>query len=406
MSFLIAPILAQALNVSVGDRTETRVRSTDDVSAVDVVRRANATVRLTTPRSSWSLAYTPTLTLLAIGDSSASRSFLHGLTLIEQLRLSPRLTAQFSESASYGFQNFRVMSVSAATGSIDSGTETGTPTPPSGGATTPTQTMPALQNGVIDQNTRYYDVAMRGAVFYQLTRRWTESVFASYSSSAGISEASLRRFPKSIETEGGETTTYAVSRLDSIGLTGTVTRYEMPAIATVNGGTIEFGWSRNLSPFARGSLALDESFWSWKSIAGEERRMTFTGGYGSFTYEKPYHHGDRVRLLIQERVSPKMDRFLGTFNPQSVTTVSVGKTHERLSLFLSGNAIITSGTMARTSRYGYSGDVKLSYEIDRQVDVECGVRQSGFAADNGNSATVTRAVYLAISFSSESTRTQ
>ena len=68
---LIHCVLAQAVTVAAGDRTEIRTRVQGSDLRFDAETRPSVRLALTTPRTSYSFGYIPTVTALAFGSADS-----------------------------------------------------------------------------------------------------------------------------------------------------------------------------------------------------------------------------------------------------------------------------------------------------------------------------------------------
>src|SRR5664279_974393 len=117
MSILVTSLLLQTLSMSVGDRSELRVReggtASQDNAQVDVVTSGRLALNLAKRHVKWTLGYNPQWTALSIGTPNASTIFVQNANLAGQLQLSRLTNLSFSESASYGQRNLRLLPISA-----------------------------------------------------------------------------------------------------------------------------------------------------------------------------------------------------------------------------------------------------------------------------------------------------
>jgi hypothetical protein len=407
MFALLVPLLAQALSVGVGDRTEARVRSTDGQGSVDLVTQATGGMRFTSPRYRWELTYAPTLTQLSLAQSSTSQLVVHNGMLAEQLRLSPRTTAFFAETATYGLQNFRVQSVSSP-GSLGAGVSSN-PSDATASGTPTTQPTPGSQSGtsslgVVDQTTRYVALSVSGSLSHQFSRRWRGDISTGYAMSEGVDSASRIRFPQLKQLYGESSAYFAATQRDSLNLTARAERADMPSIMSAYGETLELGWSRRLSAFTRTRLTAGEAFIVWDNANGDKRRILLPVGSAGLTFAGRIGRGRSMQVSALERVAPVIDRFRGTVYPQATSTLTVSATFDKLMPYASAFAAITGGSVPRTSRYSYGAILSLAYRLSKSFVVEAGVRQSVFWLTDGSPTTSSWVAYLAATFSTGDVR--
>src|SRR4051812_9493951 len=103
---LLPFVLAQAVTVSVGDRSEARARVQTGVTRYDVETRPVVRLDATTRRVGFSLGYSPLLTELNLGDPDAFFVLYHSAFASAGAHWR-RTRLSLSQSGSYGRQNFR-----------------------------------------------------------------------------------------------------------------------------------------------------------------------------------------------------------------------------------------------------------------------------------------------------------
>ncbi|HET9958305.1 MAG TPA: hypothetical protein VFQ61_27610 [Polyangiaceae bacterium] len=139
MSPWIVPILAQALSLSVGDRTEARLRVETNDRVPEAETRPYADLRWSGRRSALSFGYSPLFVLSPLDEKKPELYVLHTARIGFDFR-QRRTAYQITQTASYGRQNFASTALSGTPG-LPAGTFPATPgTGPGGTVTTPTGT--------------------------------------------------------------------------------------------------------------------------------------------------------------------------------------------------------------------------------------------------------------------------
>ena len=206
MSLLLLPILAQALTVSLGDTSEARVRSDELGQHFDLVTTGRAALNLGLKRSSWTLYYSPSISQLSVGESDSTLVLYNMGGLGATLRLSPRTTVDFVETAGYGIENLRALAVAApqANSGATTGT-TGSPNSAQPGTTGPTAGETGSNTGALgtpvlaapeNATIKFGSVSSGAGVTQILDRKWAARMFASYTISGGLDSYSESVIPR------------------------------------------------------------------------------------------------------------------------------------------------------------------------------------------------------------------
>src|SRR5687768_2125644 len=102
---LIHCVLAQAVMVTAGDRTELRTRVQGSDLRFDAETRPFVRLALTTPRTSYSFGYIPTVTALAFGSEDSELIFAQSADANATFRWE-HTSFSINQSGSYGTRNF------------------------------------------------------------------------------------------------------------------------------------------------------------------------------------------------------------------------------------------------------------------------------------------------------------
>lgn len=212
--FALVPILAQAANLAVGDRTEVRARFDKYSGTAEASTSPFASVELADKRWNLQLRYSPSLTLTRI-DGYQDRTLIvfHTAQLVGQLRLR-RFSLSLSEAGSYGERNFFVDALGyngTTTPPLPAGGLVGTPAAPgapqtpgpggtTGTGTTGTGTTNPATNPTVAANldagtVRYGSSTTQANLGYAASRRTTTGAYARYMVSGGLDDRSKQYYP-------------------------------------------------------------------------------------------------------------------------------------------------------------------------------------------------------------------
>jgi len=199
----LAPVLAQVVSLSSGDRTEARARVDGSVVHYDAETLGWIALDGRSERTSFDLGYALLLSDLGIGTGDQEFLVLHSQFLGTSLRLR-RTMLSFHQSASYGEQNFRALSVrprgtltsrseAQTAASEDEGLGIGEPGPRVGvGGTTPP---PEAQPILIDEAVRLGSVVGAVGATTLFSRRFEGTAYAGYDYAGGLDELSRLVYP-------------------------------------------------------------------------------------------------------------------------------------------------------------------------------------------------------------------
>ncbi len=211
--FATVPILPQAVNLAVGDRTEVRARFDKYAGTAEASTNPYASAEVGEKLWTLQLRYSPSLTLTRV-DGYQDRTLIvfHTAQLIGQLRLR-RFTLALSEMGSYGERNFVVdaLGYNGATtpplppGGLATPGAPGTPQSPgtggtNGTGTTGTGALNPATNPTVAANlgagtVRYGSSTTQANLGYAVSRRSTTGAYARYMVSGGLDDRSQQFYP-------------------------------------------------------------------------------------------------------------------------------------------------------------------------------------------------------------------
>jgi hypothetical protein len=155
MSALVVTVLAQAIALNLGDRTEVRGVRDEFATDLEAETRPFARFSLTWPTASVGIGYSPALTLAPLESSTARERRQPGRTEDRHFELlhaadaqasvsfgSARTTLTLSQDVRYAQRNFRRELISSGTATSSPGGAVGTAAPTTPTPSTPTPTTP------------------------------------------------------------------------------------------------------------------------------------------------------------------------------------------------------------------------------------------------------------------------
>lgn len=230
MSLLVLPILAQAFSVIVGDTSEVRTRSDELGQHFDISTTGRISLNLALRRVKWTLLYSPNLSELNIGESmNASTQLIQAGALTANLRLGPRTNAMFSEYASYGQQNFRVLALSAPQlGTDTTGGSQGTSGTSQSGSTGPASGQTGVTSGpngpvilptYANARVTFGSTSSSIGISHRLDQTWSTSVFAGYTVGGGLNVFSQQTVPLARNYSAGSLLSHVLTPVDRLTLT-------------------------------------------------------------------------------------------------------------------------------------------------------------------------------------------
>lgn len=252
MNAWLAPVLAQVVALSAGDRTEARVRVDEGSVRYDAETLAWTGLTMKSRRAGLEAGYALMLSGLGLGSRDQELAALHGEYLGASFRLR-RTVISFGQSGSYGERNFRSLSVTPREALARP-----EPAEPGGGEPRPSE--PGPRDGVggtippaeiepisIDEAVRV-GALLGGVGFSSLLSRRTEVTgYAGYDYSGGLDELSRLVYPVYYGPFGSLGLRYRISATDGVSTHVTARRATNfdGEVATI--ATLEQRWSHRWS---------------------------------------------------------------------------------------------------------------------------------------------------------------
>ena len=408
MSPLVLPIFAQALSVVIGARSEVRLRADATGRFVDIADTGQVALNLKLRRTSWTLAYAPSLTQTGVGSDTPGRYLVHWAGLSLRLRLTPRTTVMWSENATYGEQNFRIQTVSvppptigngAVGGASGSGSSTVNPAPAvSNSGQSNAAAMAATGNNTI----RFGSLSNNLNVQYVLAHRWTAGALASYTLMGELDSYVPVLLPRMRAYQAGLQLTHAASRRDTITLESDTnyTLIEPNAKSEIVSATVTGIHTLNRRAFV---TAFGSGYYvHFVDLSGNRSSAVLPGTGASFTtaFALP-PRPSRLTVTTTASIAPLIDYRYGGVNNLATVNAAFAWADRPVSLQVGGSAARSVGSFgAVTILSVYALTETLGYQLDRRNHwlVTVGSRQAKQTYAAGPQLPLVWVAFAAISY--------
>jgi hypothetical protein len=342
-----------AATLTLSDRTETRLRDPGDLPtapSVDIATMPEARLVLASSRLTFSLAYTPRLTLWDVNDVGLRPLWLDAASARLESRFD-RTTLSLAQDASYGSMSFADLTFA--------------PSPE--GAPPRVDVVPSSQ--IVEFESTSTTLASRTQ-----TLRWAFGSSIGYQLSGGADSASRLVIPLQKGPVAEATATFAGSPVDGFvtTLTGSETTFSSgPEIIL---GEVDEGWRRRWSAVTETDVTLGVSEARVRTSPLAEG-VDETNPVAEVVLEhRVVSDYDRVTLRIDARLGPVVNRLLGIVDERIQGTLGSKWTHGPLvaSAFASAQQSVNTGGPDATELV--AGEVSLSYAVTEAVAFDMGVR--------------------------------
>lgn len=374
MGSLTALLFAQSLTLTLGDTTDLRGRWFEDDTSYDAITTPFATLQLDDRRTSYSLSYQPSVSVLNIGEEDSETVLFNTLSFDATARFRNH-TLTLTQQLDYGRRNFRYEAVPG----LETGLDEPTDGPPSGA---PDELAPG-QVEAQDTTVEFGASRTIASLSHQLTRQLTLSEFAGYEVSAGLGE-SRTEYPLQRGVLAGSNLGYGLTRRDVLTteVTGSVFHTE-PDVETIV-VTLSESWAHEFSEDLRVSGGAGVAYGRTTTPEGTLETLTVAvGPIGDASIEYNWgSSGANYSLLITGGIAPEINRFNGIVDPRALWTVLLSRTEERLTLTAAGagaHSINTELTPTPISTFGAS--VGAEYQWTDELVLRAGGSVSVQALD-------------------------
>ncbi len=435
MPLLAAPILAQVLTLTAGNRDEVRWVAERTYSQLQVEARLLAGAGVTLKHGAVGVAYSPSL-IVAPGQRGANGGATVLNTVYGDVRWfggARRSSFQFSESAEVSQRNFFLQSYSSPAPSNPTNTGTTTPgttapggTPPDimtqpGTGTTPgsTQTSGTTPKGATSTNTK-------GTVFYGTSRTelsWTRqlthsSAFtagADYLVSGGLDRESQVSYPLLQGPEVRLTLTNTLSPRDSLSssIDGHYTVSSRGEHAWFAGGNEQYihWFARRTHGTATAGLFFtrieppDPVPVGYLGVQ-EPRNKTYPLGIAELVHTAPYA-GGTVFVRGSAAYLPVLDPVRVVIDPRFIGTLGSGWSRRRFTASVSLDTTISlqkSQAAGSGSLNSWGASTTVAYELDHGFTVDGGARVTRQLFEDVTTVPATGLVFVALSWNGSLTK--
>jgi hypothetical protein len=429
MPLLAAPILAQVLTLTAGNRDEVRWVAERTYSQLQVEARLLAGAGVTLKHGSVGVAYSPSL-IVAPGQRGANTGATVLNTVYGDVRWfggTRRSSFQFSESAEVSQRNFFLQSYSSPAPSNPTNTGTATPGTTAPGGTPPdTMTQPGTTptpgstptgstapKGATSTNTK-------GTVFYGTSRTdltWTRELThstsfttgADYLVSGGLDRESQLSYPLLQGPEVRLSLTNTLSARDSVSssIDGRYTLSSRGERAWSAGGTEQY-----IHWFARRTHGTATAGVMFTRIEPpdpvpvdylglhEPRNKTYPLGIAELVHTAPYE-GGTVFVRGAAAYLPVLDPIRVVIDPRFIGTLGSGWSRRRFTLSLSLDTTISlqkSQTPGSGSLNSWSASTTVAYELDHGFGLDGGARITRQLFEDVTTVPATGLVFVAVSW--------
>jgi hypothetical protein len=351
----VLPLAADvAASVALSDRTETRLRQPGDFPAapsLDVATSPEARLVVASPRTGYTLAYAPRLTLWDINDVGVTQPLLlhAGSARIDWRDHDTSLS--LGEDASYGDMSFAALTF-----------------PPGQGGTPPRVDVIPSSPQIIrfESSSTTLGARVQG-------RRWEFRSTVGYQVSGGADVAARSVIPFQKGPLAEAVVTYATSPVDHVATTVTGAEDTFspgPEIVVVEG---DEGWKHLWSAFTEMDLTLGVS---------EARVLPSSSGQSFRTHpvaeatleQRILTAEDRVTLRVGARLGPVVNRLLGIVDERIQGTLLSKWTHGPFAANAFASAQQSVPTDGPDATQLLTGELGVSYAATDAVAFDVGVR--------------------------------
>jgi hypothetical protein len=339
--------------LALSDRTETRLRDPGDTPtgpSLDVATMPEARLALTSPRTGFTLAYLPRLTLWDVNDIGARPTWLNAGSARVDWR-DGNTSLSLEQDASYGAMSFAALALS----------------PGPQGAPPSVDVIPSSEIIQYESSTTTIGSRVEG-------KRWEFRSNVGYQIAGGADDNARSVIPLQKGPLGEAAVTFATSPVDHLATTATgseTTFSSGPEIAIVEA---DESWKHLWSAVTEMDLTLGLS---------EARVLTspFAQSYRetdpvaeAVLEQRILTDGDRVTIRIGARLGPVVNRLLGIVDERVQGTLLSKWTHGPFALEAFASAQQSVPTDGPDATELITGQVGVSYAVTDAVAFDAGVR--------------------------------
>ena len=342
-----------AASMTISDRTEMRVRDPGDVPAgpsLDIATTPEARLVLASPRTTFTLAYTPRLTLWDVNDVGAHPLWLHaGTARLEQKEGASQLWLE--QDASYGATNFAALTLA--------------PTPD--GVPPRVDVIPSSQIVQVESSATTLGSRTEG-------RRWAFHSTVGYQFSGGADDASrlIVPFQRGPLAEVG--VTLSTSPLDRLATTVTGADSTFSSGPQIVIGEADQAWKRPWSSSTETEFTLGISEARVQASALAQSYGETDPVAEAVLEQRILTDEDRVTVRVGARLGPVVNRLLGIVDERVQGSLLSQWNHGRLAIHAFAGAQQSVHVGGPDATELLTGEIGLSYTATDAVAFDVGVR--------------------------------
>jgi hypothetical protein len=420
---LLVPILAQAVSLTLGDRTEARYVD-EDATRWEATTSPGAELALRLKRSDYSLSYSPELTITPLEHKPREKLVFHNLGANATYRF--RLTTlTLNSTLGLGQINFRTAALRGPAGVTNGQVpdpadgqvtpDPADPTAPDPAQPDPTGGMPGAnpnvdangvpvqqgQTEIANRTVRYLTWNTTLSLSRQLSRQLSVGGYTGYSEQRGLDKASKLSYPKSrgISVGADVTHLYQLWKRDSFASSLSVEQAWSFDDTNVLSVVVREDWRHKIATGAASTLGGGLSvtrFSQRDGTVGISIFPTFNSGIG---YSVKAAHGV-LSMSTGAYAAPVLDPLRATVDPRLGVSGELGWIRESFSTSLSGDAAISVADSKTDDNAvnSFNASYIAAYGILEGLVVDVGAR--GTALSFGGTTTIppSWAVFAGVGF--------
>jgi hypothetical protein len=401
MPFLLAPFFAQLITIGVQDRTETRHVALND-RHYEAQTTPNAKLTLSWKHTDLSLRYGTSFLVLPLESPTRRDLLVYQTAGFDWLYRLRRTTFTFSDTTSYGEQNFQTLALNnPATAAAEQPTDTPTepaPTPMPGQPVPGTVQQVKLLNRTVRNVTSMTSLN----VTHKASRRLQFGGTALYSLSGGATRSAQRDYPlvRGISFTLFGTYTTRLSTHDSLVLNGSVldTWASNNNHATTSSviETWQHAFSRRSFSYLGGGLSLLRQSLDTGLIA----YTIFPTALAGLGHEELIGRSGALTLQLGVFSVPVPDQLRGTVDPRVGANGLIAYTRDRFRTALTGSAAASLAERGNDAGAvdGYAGSSVTSYQFTDWLGAEVGGRFAKQVYQRQTLLPLSYGVFVALTF--------
>jgi hypothetical protein len=398
---LLPCLLAQAVTVTLGDRSEARMRIQAGEARSDVETRPSVTFGVGSRRWTSSVGYTLSITELSVGTPDSQLNVYHTGFASTGLRFQ-RTSFSLGASATYGTQNFRAQGVAPATSAAPTVPAQPLPQAP-GMAPAPSVAPPPgapAQINLVDSTVLFGSASASAGAQHILSRRATIGASGGYQISGGLDEPSRTSIPIQKGPLADARFGYAASHVDTLSTVGNARwiRTDDSTDARLYGLGEE--WTHHFAQTWTGTVGGGVSYGETETlVAPITRTKALVPGASASTAYAIGMNPAAFEMSAGISLAPTIDRLSGRVDQRIGWGAGIGGTRRKVTLTarVSGAYSVDRGPNALTA-YGAAAGAR--YRFARGWALEGGASAGWQRMGAFEALPILWGLYLALTFGS------